>query len=184
MMRAFCLLLLLLTGCMEQPQTVGEARYFDVAGFVDQQVTRLTDQPPLVRKQTALNGRRQERTTRRIDWARELNPFREADLNRPAWRDRYRIDTTTTGAGRRITYVARDGDLPLDFLEIELAGDQLRALRADLRSENVLYDSRRRLELTCNPATGQLEHYGVRGFQKLVLRDSVRFHIDARLSRP
>lgn len=173
--------LLVLVGCVEAPSEIGREHYFDVAEFLEKQATRLTESGATVRKTVLLNGREERTVAGAVNWARELAPFEAADLNRPAWRDRYRIDTVRRGEERRVTYVARDEDLPVDRLELLLRGEHLHELRVDLRNRNVLYDSRRRLELFCDSTTHLVRSYGVRGYQKLILRDSVRFAVNARL---
>ncbi|SDL67799.1 hypothetical protein SAMN05421823_107227 [Catalinimonas alkaloidigena] len=183
------LALLLSGGCVERPESTlaGEApRFFDVKGFVDTQVALLQQKQPALTKRVFIDGERQEKQLQKVDWSRELAQFRDADLNKPAWRDSYTIDTVATDAGRTVVYTALDQDLPVDKLQVTMEPNtgEVLGLRADLRSHNLLYDSRRQLMLECQPQAQeavQVTHYRLKGYQKLVLRDSVRFDVEVQV---
>lgn len=171
--------LLLLAACSQPRQANRTNAYFDLKGFLDQQIAALNVEKPLVSK-TALAGEQPEtRQTRRVDWAKELELFGQADLNKPAYANSYfteEISRTTT------TYrLKSDEDLPVQYLEVikdEKTGQPLK-VKATLRTKNYLYESERTLSLTAR--NGRLTGYEIEGFQQLFYGDPEPFHLEGRI---
>jgi len=172
-------LLLLLAACSQPQQAKRTNAYFDLKGYLDQQIVGLNTRRPLVSK-TALVGEQPEtRQTRQVDWAKELDLFAQADLNKPAYASSYfteEISKTTT------TYRLKSGeDLPVQYLEVirdEKTAQPLK-VKATLRTKNYLYESERTLSLTAR--NGRLAEYEVEGFQQLFYGDPEPFHLEGRI---
>ena len=172
-------LLLLLTACSQPQQAKRTNVYFDLKGFLDQQIATLNAGKPLVSK-TALVGEQPEtHQTRQVDWARELELFEQADLNKPAYANSYfieEISKTTT------TYRLKSGeDLPVQYLEVikdEKTAQPLK-VKATLRTKNYLYESERNLSLTAQ--NGRLMGYDINGFQQMFYGDPEPFHLEGRI---
>ncbi|TGE09427.1 hypothetical protein [Hymenobacter fodinae] len=182
---ASAVVLLLFTaacGGQEQPVTassnrpVHAPRYFDVNGFIGQQAARLNQQRPAVEKQVQLRTGGLE-TTRvpQVDWTKELQIFQQADINKPALRGTYAIDSLTTPEGlTKRTYLRLPGqEFPVEQLTVITQGPAVQALTATLAQDNPLVYSQKKLELQCR--NGQVVSYRVDGTQKLVLFDTVRY---------
>lgn len=172
-------LLFLLAACSQPQQAKRINTYFDLKGFLDQQIAALNAQKPLVSK-TALVGEQPEtHQTRQVDWAKELELFEQADLNKPAYANSYfteEISKSTT------TYrLKADEDLSVQFLEVikdEKTGQPLK-VKATLRTKNYLYESERNLSLTAQ--NGRLTSYEIDGFQQLFYGDPEPFHLEGRI---
>ncbi|TGD77872.1 hypothetical protein [Hymenobacter wooponensis] len=182
---ASVVLLLLFTaacGGQEQPVTASSnkparaLRYFDVSGFVSQEAARLNQQRPAVEKQVQLRTGGLE-TTRvpQVDWTKELQIFQQADINKPALRGTYAIDSLTTPEGlTKRTYRRLPGqEFPVEQLTVVTQGPAVQSLTATLAQDNPLVYSQKKLELQCR--NGQVASYLVDGIQKLILFDSVRY---------
>ena len=97
----------LLAAC-EPGQAPGPATphpaYFDLLGLLKTQSAQLNQHRPVVEKQVLLRDGEQE-TSRvaQTDWAKELQIFQQADINKPALRGRYVVDSVRlpSGATRR-----------------------------------------------------------------------------------
>ncbi len=173
------LLFLVLAACSQPQQAKRTNVYFDLKGFLDQQIATLNARKPLVSK-TALVGEQPEtHQTKQVDWAKELELFEQTDLNKPAYANSYfteEISKTTT------TYrLKADEDLSVQFLEVikdEKTGQPLK-VKATLRTKNYLYESERNLSLTA--ANGQLTAYEIEGFQQMFYGDPEPFHLEGRI---
>ncbi|UYZ62408.1 hypothetical protein [Hymenobacter weizhouensis] len=179
--------LLALVACSEpaapaagsNPRPLRQAGYFPMLRFLEQQAALLNRQRPAVQKQVSLfNG--QQETTRLTppDWTKELQIFQQADINKPALRGQYTVDSAATAEGlvRRTYRRQPTTDHPVQELTVLLQGSAVRELTATLRQDNPLVYSEKHFTLRCQPA-GRLREYAVRGVQKLVLFDSVRYNV-------
>ena len=184
-------LLLLLAGCnapeSTTPSGVSPAAgrttaYFPLKAYLDAQAARLNQQHPAVTKQVRLRGEAPE-TTRvpRVDWNRELQIFYQADLNKPALRGAYAVDSgTTAGGARQYTYTRKAGfGNPVTVLRVEQDGTGVRAVSATLAQTNPLFSSQKKMELRAQHGT--ITSYQVKGVQKLILFDTVRYATAARV---
>ncbi len=162
------------------PRPVG--LYFDVRGLLDAQIRQLTARHPGVTKHVNLRGGSTE-TVRvpQVKWADELQIFYQADINKAALRGVYRVDSATEAGGVRRTYTAQPGreNAPVTRLSVLSAGGQPQEIEATLRQDNPLFSGQKQLRLTLQQ--GQLSEYSVRGLQKLILFDTLRFSTSARV---
>ncbi|WP_303309769.1 hypothetical protein [Hymenobacter sp. BT730] len=176
---------LLLTACTPDagaPKPAIRSRYFNLKGFLDAQATLLNQQRPAVEKHVQLrNG--QEETTRvpQVDWTKELQIFYQADITKPALRGAYTIDSVVTADGLlRRTYARRPGiENPVRTLTVVTAGPQVRDVQAVITQDNPLFFSEKQFEL--HAQQNKLAAYQVRGVQKLVLFDTLRYSASSRL---
>jgi hypothetical protein len=163
------------------PRAVGP--YFDVRGLLDAQIRQLSARHPGATKEVSLRGGPVE-TVRvpEVKWADELQIFYQADINKAALRGAYRLDSTTeAGGATRRTYTAQPGhpNASVTRLSVLSAGGQPQEVEATLRQDNTLFSGQKQLRLTLQ--NGQLSTYSVRGSQKLVLFDTLRFSTSVRV---
>ncbi|MBJ6143257.1 hypothetical protein [Hymenobacter sp. BT559] len=163
------------------PRPVGP--YFDVRGLLDAQVQQLTARHPGVTKHVALRGGAPETVqVPQVKWADELQIFYQADINKAALRGAYRLDSTTEASGAtRRTYTAQPGhpNASVTRLSVLSTSGQPQELEATLRQDNVLFSGQKQLHLTLQQ--GQLHTYEVRGTQKLILFDTLRYQTQAQV---
>ena len=164
------------------PQTAPKPVYFDVAGYVKSQIETLSARKPTVAKNAFINKQSNTQTTKAIDWAKELELFLQADINKPAFRNSYTIarpDSLTYKYALKPT----EEKLTVRFLTVKLDSKtgkpvQIKAL---LKSENRLYESERRL-LIESGVDGKIQHYRVEGFQQLTYFDRNEFRVEGQIS--
>ncbi|WP_188557134.1 hypothetical protein [Hymenobacter glacieicola] len=156
--------------------------YFNLLGFLEKQATLLNQRQPAVEKQVLLRDGQQE-TTRvtQLDWAKELQIFQQADINKPALRGLYQVDSATTAEGlTRRSYRRQPGtEHPVEQLTVLSEGAVVREMTATVAQDNPLVYSAKTMTLRCQ--NGQVASYQVRGVQKLVLFDSVRYSVQSRV---
>jgi hypothetical protein len=184
-------LLLALSGCGDgaatDPAAPGAAHqagpYFDMRGLLDAQVQQLSARHPAIIKQVSLrDGATETVQVPEVKWADELQIFYQADINKAALRGAYQVDSTSLPSGAlRRTYRLRPGHDNAAVLQLAVtsAASQPQDIQATLRQDNALFFGQKNLHLTLD--NGQLRNYSVRGTQKLVLFDTLRYQTQARV---
>lgn len=156
--------------------------YFNLLGFLEQQSTLLGQRRPAVEKQVLLRDGQQETTrVQPTEWAKELQIFQQADINKPALRSLYAVDSVALPSGLvRRTYRRLPGtDHPVEQLTVTSQGNVVQDITAAVAQDNPLVYSAKTLELHCQ--NGQLTSYRVNGVQKLILFDSIRYAVRGRV---
>ena len=107
----------MITGCDTSSSHVenfenGENRYFDLKGFVVSEIERLSSNEIFV-KTVFVNGEKEKQTFETLDLENELQPFFNSDINKPAWSDKYEIDSLIDNSGKlmELNYTAIDEKL-------------------------------------------------------------------------
>jgi hypothetical protein len=127
--------------------------YFDLAGYITAETERLSASKPTVEKTITLNGIIESQQLKTINFESDLRLFREADINKPAWLDKYTTEEQALSADHSITtYVAQDSSLIVRELMVEK--DQGVPIKIEIirHTGTLLSDGRHRL--TYEPATG------------------------------
>jgi hypothetical protein len=179
------LMMLLLFACDNPAETNQTPVYFDVAGYVKTQTAALKRQNPTVEKQTRIKEKSQNQTVKNIDWSRELELFTQADINKPAFRNSYDIarpDSLTY----RYTLKPSEEKLTVRSLTVLLDAQtrKPRLIEAVLRTQNLLYESERKLMLESGPgadARWQVKQYKLTGFQQLTYFGKNSFFVEGRV---
>jgi hypothetical protein len=119
-----------------------------------------------------------------LDWDSELSVFENVDLNKPTLLEYYTKDTQALpNGGTKITYTKlEDAESPVQYLHLQVSPDQkLQHLEAVLQDKNVLFFTRRKVELSAEPGSGNIAGYHVEGMQKLIFGDTLHYEVDANL---
>ncbi|MTB49612.1 hypothetical protein [Lewinella sp. W8] len=180
-MRYFSFLLplgLLLTGCEPTPDADAPAMppaFFDLGGYMQGQIDSLANNSVLVEKTIELNGTVESHEMADINFANDLRVFREADINKPAWIEKYAADTQRlSGSHLIIRYTALDSSLQTRSLLVDQDRGQVRRVEIVRRTGTVLSDGRH--ELWYEAAKG----YSVRTVQENRFGDDVDASIEVR----
>ncbi|MCJ8163844.1 hypothetical protein MKJ04_03255 [Pontibacter sp. E15-1] len=184
----FLVLLLAIVAC-ERPappaSADAEQAAYNLSAYLEQQQQRLTAEKPMVLKSVSAEGKPTETIeTSAVDWEDELAVFKETDLNRPALQEYYTRQEQVLADGNILVEYTRlkDTEPLVHHLRLELGPDRkLRKLNALIQDQNVLFYSRRNIQLSTDTATGNIASYRVEGVQKLILSDSLHYRVDANL---
>ncbi|MCF0038882.1 hypothetical protein LXM24_02205 [Dyadobacter sp. CY399] len=176
--------LLTLSACREAETDPNEKKaYYDLKGFVENQIVYLNEKKPKVAKTVQLDGKKEVRAEIETDWKKELELFAQADINKPAYRNSYSVIKNDSAI---YEYKIKDGEnLPVRYLMIKVdsATQQPVLVKAILRSENRIYSSEKTIELMANRRNNMLEvsAYTVKGYQKLLFTNRKSFNISAKI---
>jgi hypothetical protein len=161
----------------------GPNRYYDVKGYVQEQIDLLTAQKPTVNKKMVVSGEQEQRSTAEVDWQKELELFVQADINKSAYQNSYAINRPDS-----VTYeyqIQTEEDLPVRRLKIVLDEPDGKPvlIEARLLSENKLYESEKNLVLRSGPQgdSWRVQSYRIQGFQELIISSRKPFDVQVTI---
>jgi hypothetical protein len=159
MQRLFPLLTLLLLfslcTCDRAPETTAlkVTTFFDLNGYMNAEIERLTEGKVKADKSITLNGKTERKEETDINYANDLRVFREADINKPAWTEKYATDEQKLSGSHKITtYTTLDSNLVVQQLVIEEDQGVPVKIEIDRKTGTVLSNGRH--ELVYQPGKG------------------------------
>ena len=176
-----CFLSVLLFHCSDEKQSRIH-KYFEVGHFVDQQLAQLRLSNARLVKTMRFDDGIETQTLSGLDsnsWRKELRIFGEHDINKPVLLDAYSIDEQSQSNGGRIETYRLVDDGKNGVLDMEIvyrANGEVASWRSSFKEENLLYSNFRDVSLITGDE-GQLTGYNIEGYHKLLLKDTVRYHI-------
>lgn len=147
----FLLVVALCSACnvSDTEAKIDDKPFFDLAGFIDAQVTELNAQQLNVEKTVVINGQEETQRDPELDFERDLAIFRRSDINRVAWADKYEVKETTD----QTSYIATDSSLQTQLLRVfKKADGAIERIYIERRMGNFLSDGRQ--QLTYLPGKG------------------------------
>lgn len=140
----------------------GKLVYFDIKEYFRQELKRLAAVSS-VAKTTEVNGVREERVIAAPDFEKELAVFINADINKPAWSDKYSVDSLFNNH-RQLTglaYAAMDDKLQIRQISIRLIDSQVHEIAIKSAMQSSVADSRQ--QLSYKPDSG----YSIESYQRI-----------------
>jgi len=117
--------------------------YFSLEDFFLSETSRLAKLAPIVEKKVSRNGDSEEKRVQIDDWKNELALFIDSDINKPAWRNSYRIDSTE----RSLSYISIDPELRTQKITIDkYESGSVRHIAITNRAGNMLYQTAEKLD--------------------------------------
>jgi hypothetical protein len=97
--------------------------FFDLKSFIQQEIEHLKKMK-MVEKTVTVNGKSETKKVAIANWEEELTPFINSDINRPAWKDKYRLNEGLIAQeGKYKRYEATDENLKTQVLGIKFSDD-------------------------------------------------------------
>jgi hypothetical protein len=122
-------------------QSGAVSNYFDVGGYFKADTARLKKLNLPVNKTVTHNGVTENKTVHITNWGQELNLFIQSDINRPAWKNSYRIQTMDS----LLIYTAKYPDLRTTKIVIRKDKDKVKWILLYNHTKNLLYETREKL---------------------------------------
>lgn len=149
----YILLICLLCACSKDPAEVyyeDQRFYYDLPSFITKQANNLQSKSQWVRKQVTKDGHSHIIERGDIEWMEELDLFIESDINRPAWRGEFKVDTIRLEREYVITYKTDNKQIPVKNVVVTIDKETKQCLKVtvDRRTENFLYQSDQSLYFT------------------------------------
>lgn len=139
--------------CAKDPTEVyyeDQRFYYDLPSFMSRQVDNLQNKGQWVRKHVTKDGHSHIIERGDIDWEEELDLFIESDINRPAWRGEFKVDTINLEREYVITYKTVNKQIPVKNVVVTIDKDTRQCLKltVDRSTKNFLYTSDQSLYFT------------------------------------
>lgn len=135
---------LLLTGCQGE-KNMPDIKHFSIPDYIHEQINILKSSDCSTRKSVVIKGKRQEKTISNPDWNIELQVFYQKDLNMPAWKNSYTVDTSYRKDTTELQYKSIDKKAPVQSAEIIKKDDEIISLRLIYRKSTSWYTIRQTL---------------------------------------
>ncbi len=162
----------------------------DFDRLIDEQISELSQHRNTLEKEAEVDGHRSDSTlvpTGEI-WKAELTIFRQFGMiNKPLHQGSYREDGPLEDPRSNLKiqqYVSVTSPLRLLRIYYQDTIGRVRKIEGTLNETNRLYNNERTLTLEFDEDNGKLHltFYGIAGYQKIALRDTVRFSVKARIN--
>lgn len=175
-------IMIVLVACSEiappTPSNPAINKYFSLKQFFDTEIQSLQSQQIVLHKFATLNGETEKKALSEIDWKTEFTPFINSDINKPAWKDSYRIDSTASQFGElKIVYTANNPDLRTQEIVVTFEKDAItpKEIRITNQTQNPIYDTTEKLQYVVGKT------YLIENQQKVMWMESDNFKIEGEL---
>ena len=158
-----------------QESTKPSYAFFDLKGFFEKEAEYLQAQNIRIKKTIRHNSNTEEHISKVESWEDELRLFRESDINKPSWKDKYTLDSTEIGNGLVLLhYKANDKELNTQVLDVKLAGAEVHSIVIIGKVSNQVYESQQYLTYIPHKS------YTIEKTQDVVLFDKDEYNIKAK----
>lgn len=163
--------------------------YLDMDSLVTAQVQQLASASLKVEKKARISNEEATTTTplNGLAWEKELEIFRQLDaINKPTFRNAYRVEElkdSRSNLSIRSYTATQPASIPVIRFFYLGRFANLKKIEARVEETNALFNSVRNLTLEFEEVDQQprVAAYGIFGFQKMLLADTVKFSIEARV---
>lgn len=168
--------------CRENRESVKELKmYFDLDSLIDAQVGLLTRNHAILEKSAGMDGQQEAHTLHpdSAGWQDELSIVRDFNLNKPSYVGGYKQE----GSGDQLQYILA-GKLrsPVKYFQITKNNHQIRQIHSRYFEDKSIYQLQRDLELVFEDS--HLKSYRISGYQKMILKDTVKYTLSGTIQIP
>lgn len=155
-----------------------DTAFFDLKGFLDNQITQLEKKEITITKKTSLQGQKSEQTLKKIEWKDEFAFFYSSDINTPQLRDRYKVEKTP----QKWTFETEEENLIVKQMQIffdkenDASFENVKEILIIQKDKNKLYENDR--TLTVKVKNGLLESYSIKGSEDVILNERQEFLVE------
>lgn len=172
-----------LSACGQSSARKEISAYYKIDSLFNSQIHELAGVP--FSKAAIIDGKSENAlvTFDTTAWKKELSMFAGLDINKAALVGAYEVTEETTSTGRSVSYNLKGpGDAGVQWIRLEQnAAGKVVKMEALFREENALYQNQRKLSANFGVVDGKsvLHAYRVEGFQKILMKDTVNYKIEA-----
>ncbi len=111
--------------------------YFDIKGYFEKEVARLTLKNPLITKTVSVNGATESKRIKITDWKKELTLFSDADINRASWKGLFELKKSND----QELYSSNNEKVPVKELMVIYKNNKVLGIKILIKNVNSLYTS-------------------------------------------
>jgi hypothetical protein len=136
---AFTFFVLSLAACQQKEISNKQIEYVDLQGFFSAEANRLNSQKPTFTKTVCINGKKESKVLNNtIDWEKELSVFKDADINKPAFKGKYQI----TKLANKTIYTSNSKNALVKRIELDFDDTKKpMGIRIFQLTKNMIYQS-------------------------------------------
>jgi hypothetical protein len=175
---------LALSGCESSSSATKITAYFDVAGLFTSQADRIVGTS--FEKSASIDGLTETKTLKfdSLEWTKELSMFINMDINKAVLVGGFSEEKANSSDGSSVLYKKKpevESGVQWMKLDYDSRGNVV-AFSGRFEEENALYQNSRELFATFAAQKGvpTLESYRIKGFQKILMKDTVNYQIEAK----
>lgn len=169
----FILFALFFTSCEVENPKVQHQSFFDINDFLKKEMTQLSTMKS-IKKKVSINGEIDEQVLEEFDLEKDLTIFRNCNINKVAWLDKYEVDSTMNNAGQLIElkYQATDPKLKTREFTISYAEEKVNSIFIKNTSGNQVSDLQQNLRYD------SMKGYSVESNQKVTLSNEQKLKVE------
>ena len=155
-------------------------KFFGLCEYMSSIIIEYSEEDFKVNKKVTLNDNSEQLNDLSINWETELKPLAAAYINRPAWLDKFTVDTTRSSNGYSVTYRSVSSNIPVKelsirFLTSESSPEVVDEITVETGRKNLLYTSREVIRF--EPG----RRYQVEGRQRTLFLSKTTFSVDSEI---
>jgi len=149
----FIINIIFLSACQEvatpTQQTEKSIVFFDLKGFFQKEKAYL-EKLTAFKKTVSINGVTEEKALETLNLDNELSIFIASDINRPAWSDKYKIDSTYSSKDQllSVTYNALDESLKTKKITVDFENNTASKIVIEKATDNAVAQTKQHLTYT------------------------------------
>lgn len=132
---------LFITSCKKENQSTDSGTYFSVRNFFTAEATRLAKLPILLNKTALSNQDSSNQRIEKVNWKKELTLFTESDINKPAWKQLFKIDSLRSADGLKLSYRSIEASIPVKQILLTFKAGKLEKISAEKETNNFVFKS-------------------------------------------
>lgn len=176
----YSLLLLALTACGVENENTGTevsaTPFFKLESYFSQEIVRLDSLQPVLQKTVVVDGQSEEKRVESTDFEKELQIFRRSDINRPAWVDKYQVDSILeNGSLTEVHYMALDTSLNTRLLKVRFSNGGVEEIQIQNRARSAIASTEQNLQYRPDRS------YRIESKQKTIGSDARKISIDVEI---
>lgn len=146
----FFFLIMLFSACQETANPINPEKktniFFDLKGFFQKEMIQLKDLKSF-QKTVSINDKTEQQQLEKLDLDNELSIFIASDINRPAWSDKYKVDSVFSNQQQliQINYIALDDKLKTKKLIIDFQNNVVAKISVEKAVDNAVAQSTQEL---------------------------------------
>lgn len=117
------------TSCEVENVKKSHQSFFDMNDFLDKEIDQLSNLES-IKKQVEINEKVDEQILKTFDLEKDLTIFRNANINKVAWLDKYQVDSTMNNSGQlvELKYQATDPKLKTQEFNISFSEGKVKSI--------------------------------------------------------
>lgn len=130
-----------LLSCKNEVELKNQGYYFSLRDYFKTEENRLSREPILLEKLSTSNLDSSTQTIDKVNWQKELALFIAFDINKPAWKQQFMIDSVRLDDELSLCYLSLDSSIPVKEIRLNFKEGRLEKISAKKATKNFVFQS-------------------------------------------